>query len=224
VTIKFLDVQGIADELGVDVQTVRRWIHEGKLPAIKPGKEFRVRESDLEEFLESTRVEPEGKAPGRSPHEPPSLNDGLEEERRGLGPKELLPPSERRLRASMRLGELERMSALLAKRAEELRELAKKRHGADDRHAIFDRYLVDANVARGVEGWLDELRAEAREFGGETEEERGLRDHVEHRIEELEEANDRIGAIWRELVEAETAGDAGAEVIDIHKPRPRRAG
>ena len=77
--ISFRDVHGIADELGVDVQTVRRWIQSGKLRAFKPGKEYRVREADLEEFLAAREVRPKGPAP--SPLEPSLLN-GLEEERR----------------------------------------------------------------------------------------------------------------------------------------------
>ncbi len=78
-SISFRDVHGIADELGVDVQTVRRWIQSGRLRAFKPGKEYRVREADLEEFLAAREVRPKGSAP--SPLEP-SLFKGLEEERR----------------------------------------------------------------------------------------------------------------------------------------------
>ncbi len=63
----------------MDVQTVRRWIQSGRLRAFKPGKEYRVREADLEEFLAAREVRPKGSAP--SPLEP-SLFKGLEEERR----------------------------------------------------------------------------------------------------------------------------------------------
>ena len=76
--ISFRDVHGIADELGVDVQTVRRWIQSGKLRAFKPGKEYRVREADLEEFLAAREVRPKAV---RSPSQR-SLFNGLEEERR----------------------------------------------------------------------------------------------------------------------------------------------
>jgi len=72
-------VHGIADELGVDVQTVRRWIHSGKLKAFKPGKEYRVREADLEEFLAAREVRPKEVA---SPSPQPTLNGALEEDRR----------------------------------------------------------------------------------------------------------------------------------------------
>ena len=94
--ISYRDVHGIADELGVDVQTVRRWIQSGKLRAFKPGKEYRVRETDLEEFLAAREVRP--KRPAPSPLEPSLFNGptayelpGLQtvRERRGMGVKEL---------------------------------------------------------------------------------------------------------------------------------------
>jgi len=78
-TEELLSLQEAADRLGVSVYTVRRWIKDGKLRAIKPGKEYRVRQSDLEEFLRSREVHP--KAPDRSPFEP-TFNDMLGEERR----------------------------------------------------------------------------------------------------------------------------------------------
>lgn len=57
----------------MDVQTVRRWIQAGSLRAFKPGKEYRVRESDLEEFLAAREVRPKVVAPpevaGRTPEE-----------------------------------------------------------------------------------------------------------------------------------------------------------
>ncbi len=63
----------------MDVQTVRRWIQAGKLRAFKPGKEYRVREADLEEFLAAREVRP--KVLRRSSREP-SFNDVLADERR----------------------------------------------------------------------------------------------------------------------------------------------
>jgi excisionase family DNA binding protein len=77
--ISFRDVHGIAEELGVDVQTVRRWIHSGRLRAFKPGKEYRVRESDLEEFLAAREVRPKVEAPPEEGQR--SFNDLLEERR-----------------------------------------------------------------------------------------------------------------------------------------------
>jgi excisionase family DNA binding protein len=74
-----LSPQEAGDQLGVSVYTVRRWIQEGRIPAYKPGKEYRIRERDLEEFLRTREVRPKGT--GRSPSEP-SLFNGLEEEGR----------------------------------------------------------------------------------------------------------------------------------------------
>lgn len=66
---RLLGVTEVADELAVDVQTVRRWIHAGELRAFKPGKEFRIRHSDLEEFLRAREVRPKDRA--ASPSEAP---------------------------------------------------------------------------------------------------------------------------------------------------------
>jgi excisionase family DNA binding protein len=78
-TDELLSLQEAADRLGVSVYTVRRWIKDGKLRAFKPGKEYRVREPDFEEFLRTREVRP--KAPRRSPSEP-SFNDVLDQQRR----------------------------------------------------------------------------------------------------------------------------------------------
>jgi excisionase family DNA binding protein len=78
-TGELLLLQEAADRLGVSVYTVRRWIKEGKLRAFKPGKEYRIREADLEEFLRAREVVP--KVTSRSPYEP-TLNDALAEAER----------------------------------------------------------------------------------------------------------------------------------------------
>ncbi len=77
---ELLSAEEVADRVGVSIYTVWRWIKQGKLRAFKPGREYRVREADLEEFLAAREVHP--KAPGRSPFEP-TFNDVLEDERRG---------------------------------------------------------------------------------------------------------------------------------------------
>jgi excisionase family DNA binding protein len=76
-TEELLSLPEAAERLGVSIYTVRRWIKDGRLRAFKPGKEYRVREADLEEFLAAREVRPKGPAP--SPLEP-SLFYGLEEE------------------------------------------------------------------------------------------------------------------------------------------------
>jgi excisionase family DNA binding protein len=48
----FLTPQEVSDLLRVSVYTVRRWIKEGELPAYKVGRGWRIRESDMGEWLE----------------------------------------------------------------------------------------------------------------------------------------------------------------------------
>jgi excisionase family DNA binding protein len=58
-----MSLQEVGNELGVSDQTVRRWVKAGELAAYKPGKEYRVKGSDLEEFLETREVGPKGPRP-----------------------------------------------------------------------------------------------------------------------------------------------------------------
>ncbi len=67
---RFEGVEEIAERLLVDPQTVRRWIKSGKLKAYKPGREYRIKSTDLEEFLETREVDPKAPAP------PPPLDSG----------------------------------------------------------------------------------------------------------------------------------------------------
>jgi len=64
---RYLSLQEVGDELGVSDQTVRRWVKSGELAAYKPGKEYRIRGSALEEFLASREVHPKVEAPPRDP-------------------------------------------------------------------------------------------------------------------------------------------------------------
>jgi excisionase family DNA binding protein len=50
---QFFTLEEVAERLRVDVQTVRRWIKAGKLAAYKPGREYRIPNSTLEDFLEN---------------------------------------------------------------------------------------------------------------------------------------------------------------------------
>jgi excisionase family DNA binding protein len=68
----------VAGRLGVSERTVRRWIKAGKLRAYRPGRDYRIPESALREFVEESEISP--KAPAPSPE--PSLLNGLEDERR----------------------------------------------------------------------------------------------------------------------------------------------
>jgi|SRR5215211_4879922 len=81
-TKTFLSVDEVADFLRVHPQTVRRWVHAGRLPAAKIGQQYRISVLELERFLSEGQVSP--KVRGRSPFEP-SFNDVLAEERRAGG-------------------------------------------------------------------------------------------------------------------------------------------
>ncbi len=54
----WLSTKEAAAQLGVTTRTVYRFIDEGGLPAYKFGRVIRVKESDLEVFVEQCRVEP----------------------------------------------------------------------------------------------------------------------------------------------------------------------
>jgi len=46
-----LTVEEVAKELRVDPKTVRRWIQRGELIAIDVGREYRIRRTDLDNFI-----------------------------------------------------------------------------------------------------------------------------------------------------------------------------
>lgn len=52
----FLTTEDIAELLELNVSTVRRYIREGKLRAIRLGKYYRIRSEDFEEFLKERQT------------------------------------------------------------------------------------------------------------------------------------------------------------------------
>ncbi len=48
----FLTVAEVADMLKLNQQTVRNWIDQGSLPALRVGRRVRIKSSDLERVLE----------------------------------------------------------------------------------------------------------------------------------------------------------------------------
>jgi len=56
---RFYSLEEVAQRLGVSERTVRRWIKSGELPAYKPGREYRIRDGELEEFLQSRKARPD---------------------------------------------------------------------------------------------------------------------------------------------------------------------
>ena len=57
-TIRWLGTTEAAERLGVVPRTLYRMIDEGAIPAYKMGRVIRVKESDLDAFLETTKVQP----------------------------------------------------------------------------------------------------------------------------------------------------------------------
>jgi excisionase family DNA binding protein len=76
---RHLSLSEVAGLMGVSERTVRRWIKSGKLKAYKPGRDYRIPESAIREFVEGSEISPI--ALRRSSLEP-TLFNGLEEERR----------------------------------------------------------------------------------------------------------------------------------------------
>lgn len=44
--------QQTADKLQVSLKSIRKWLAEGKLTGVKVGRLWRIRESDIQQFLE----------------------------------------------------------------------------------------------------------------------------------------------------------------------------
>jgi len=54
---KWLKTKEAAERLGTTVATIRRWIDDGRLPAVKVGSQWRVREDVLEDFIEKGKID-----------------------------------------------------------------------------------------------------------------------------------------------------------------------
>ena len=133
----YLSAQEVADELAVDVQTVRRWIHAGDLRAVKPGKEFRIKEGDLEGFLGASEARPKAEAP---PAAQRSFDDLAGEERREryLGQLELSA----RIANDWWSREIER----------DVFSVADYEHAGEDYFVRLDAELASAMSEGGVQG------------------------------------------------------------------------
>ena len=69
VTGALLTVAEVAAGMRVSNMTVYRLIKSGELPAVRVGKGYRIRESELQRFLEERSVQVEG-ASGQGAHRP----------------------------------------------------------------------------------------------------------------------------------------------------------
>ena len=63
---EFLTVAEVAEILKLNPQTVRNWIDQGTLPALRVGRRVRIRRSEFERFVEQGRIQ-EPHPSGRSP-------------------------------------------------------------------------------------------------------------------------------------------------------------
>jgi excisionase family DNA binding protein len=58
-TDSFLTVAEVAEMLKLNQQTVRNWIDQGSLPALRVGRRVRIRRSDLERVLAAGATSPD---------------------------------------------------------------------------------------------------------------------------------------------------------------------
>lgn len=52
---EWLTLEQIAEELKLNIETVRGWVRTKKLVAYRPTRDYRVKRSDLNDFLEKRR-------------------------------------------------------------------------------------------------------------------------------------------------------------------------
>ena len=57
-TTNWLGTKEASERLGVTLRTLYRFIDEGRLPAYQMGRVIRVKEEELEGFVESLRIAP----------------------------------------------------------------------------------------------------------------------------------------------------------------------
>ncbi len=55
---EWLSTQAAARRLGVTPRTLYRFIDQGELPAYRMGRVIRLKSSEVDAFIESTRIEP----------------------------------------------------------------------------------------------------------------------------------------------------------------------
>jgi len=65
-TDSFLTVAEVAALLKLNQQTVRNWIDQGSLPALRVGRRVRIRRSDLERVLQAGATSSETSAESRA--------------------------------------------------------------------------------------------------------------------------------------------------------------
>ena len=53
---KYYTAEEVADKFGMNTQTVRRWIHSDKLPAVKLGKGFWIYDEDVKKLMSTEKA------------------------------------------------------------------------------------------------------------------------------------------------------------------------
>ncbi len=56
--IEWLNTEEAAKRLGITTRTLYRFMDQGRLPSYRFGRVFRLKMTDIEEFIEDCRVEP----------------------------------------------------------------------------------------------------------------------------------------------------------------------
>ena len=56
--IRWMSTRETSDRLGVTLRTLYRFIDEGQIAAYKLGRVIRLKESDVEAFIEASRIAP----------------------------------------------------------------------------------------------------------------------------------------------------------------------
>jgi excisionase family DNA binding protein len=86
----FLTVAEVAEMLKLNQQTVRNWIDQGSLPALRVGRRVRIRRSDLERLLDEGRT---ARPPSPPDESGPSADDFWSGEPVGLAEPGLAEPA-----------------------------------------------------------------------------------------------------------------------------------
>ena len=54
---EMLTVEDVSKQLKVHIRTVRKWIQDGELIAMDIGRGYRIKKSDLQEFIKSRQTD-----------------------------------------------------------------------------------------------------------------------------------------------------------------------
>ncbi len=57
-SIRWMSTRETSERLGITLRTLYRFIDEGQLPAYKFGRVIRLKEADVEQFIDAARIAP----------------------------------------------------------------------------------------------------------------------------------------------------------------------